>query len=541
MTEIASIFNDALAPVTPGPSSGCTGAPVKIAHIGCSLLKKPPVKMCVEIASNSRYVENLYSMRSDLSFISGVLGRDSTHPRFLNAYEDAKAAGIEVEFVTTEEVLPYQQEVCRLYLYSADGEVISLYSDSIGGGLFLISDVDGCPVNIDGSCYETLLFCEKMPAEEQRKLIEDAKNIYTEYNEVSYDEGEFFGILEIKSGDKLSSDALEMLKKLKGVKDIRTIKPEHPVARSRYRKPPFETSTEMIAYAEKTGYSLWQLAVEYEKALSGWTDEQVMDYAAYLLSVTEKSAARGLEGKGDMHGYVPNRTAQIQKKFESDNRIPMGAVDKGAPYALGIMEDSNASGTIVCIPTGGSSGIVPGAIYGVGKTMGKSRDEMIKALLVAGLMGVFMYKTRYNGNIGCQAEVGCATGMAAGALVYLAGGDVKTACDAATMGLQCLTGLVCDAVCATVQTPCFIRNMSGTAIAMVCANAAMGGLDALMPIEEIAEAMTVLGERMVENNCNYHGACDTPTAKKLEEEQKKRNTNLRSCNCNKSVECALDY
>lgn len=169
----------------------------------------------------------------------------------------------------------------------------------------------------------------------------------------------------------------------------------------------------------------------------------------------------------------------------------------GAPYALRIMEDSNASGTIVCIPTGGSAGIVPGAIYGAAKTLGKGRDETVKALLVAGLMGVFMYRTRYNGNIGCQAEIGCATGMAAG-------------------------GLVCDAVCATVQVPCFIRNMSGTAIAMMCANVAMAGLDALMPIEEIAETMTVLGERMVEHNCNYHGCCDTPTAKKLEEEQEKR-------------------
>lgn len=529
MKEIASIFNDALAPVTPGPSSGCTGAPAKIVHIGCGLLGQPPVKMRVEIASNSGYVKNLYSMRSDLSFISGVLGRDSTHPRFVNSYEDAEAAGIEVEFVTTEEVLPYQQEVCRLYLYSADGDSISLYSDSIGGGLFLISDIDSCPVRMDGSCYETLLFCEHMTQEEQKHILEKVKNIYPEYNEINYTEGKRFGILEMKTGDEVSPDVQKSLKSLKKVNYVRTVKPEHPVARSRYRKPPFITSTEMIAYAEQTGYSLWQLAVEYEKALSGWTDEQVMNYAEYLMEVIESSAERGLEGKGDMHGYVPNRASQIQNAFESGNLIPMGIIDRSAPYALGIMEDSNASGTIVCIPTGGSSGIVPGAIYGVGKALGKSRAEMVKALLVSGLMGVFMYKTRYNGNIGCQAEVGCATGMAAGALVYLMGGDARKACDAATMGLQCLTGLVCDAVCATVQTPCFIRNMSGTAIAAVCANAAMAGLDALMPIEEIAEAMTVLGERMVENDCNYHGACDTPTAKRLETEQEKRNAGLRFC------------
>ncbi len=529
MTETASIFNDALAPVTPGPSSGCTGAPAKIVHIGCSLLGKQPVKMRVEIESNSGYVKNLYSMRSDLSFISGVLGRDSTHPRFVNSYEDAKAAGIEVEFVTTEEVLPYQQEVCRLYLYAADGEAVSLYSDSIGGGLFLISDINRCPVHMDGTCYEAVLFCEQMEEREKAGLVEKVKELYSGYNEVSYAQIEGLGILEIKSGDEFSPELIKKYEELENVKYVRTAAPEHPVARSRYRKPPFATSAEMLRYAKQTGYPLWKLAVEYEKALSGWTEERVMVYAEYLLGVTEASARRGLDEKGDMHGYVPNRAKQVNRAFLSGELIPLGAADAGAPYALGIMEDSNASGTIVCIPTGGSSGIVPGAIYGAAAALKKDRDEMVKALLVSGLMGVFMYETRYNGNIGCQAEVGCATGMAAGALVYLMGGNAKMACDAASMGLQCLTGLVCDAVCATVQVPCFIRNMSGTAIAMVCANAALAGLDALIPIEEIAKAMTVLGERMVENNCNYHGACDTPTAKELEAQQERRNEGLRFC------------
>ena len=71
--------------------------------------------------------------------------------------------------------------------------------------------------------------------------------------------------------------------------------------------------------------------------------------------------------------------------------------------------------------------------------------------------------------------------------------------------------------------------MTGTSIAMVCANAAMAGLDALMPIEEIAESMAVLGERMVQNECNYHGCCDTPTAQKIGMEMYKKSKKCESC------------
>ena len=408
MTDTASIFNDVLAPVTPGPSSGCTGAPFKISKIGCSLLGEKPVGMKLEIASNSGYVRNLHSMRSDLSFIAGVLGRSSTHPRFMNGYEDAESEGIKVEFTITDEVLPYNQDLSRLYLYGNNGAHISLYSESIGGGLFIISEVEGCSVNIDGTCYETLLFCDSQVCKNE-EITDKVKTEVPLCNDIRIGEGKDLSVIQIRTGDAISREVLEELGRMDGVKSVRTADPVHPIARSKYREPLFKTSGEMLEYAAKTGYPLWKIAVEYEKSLSGWTDEQIVKYADYLLKVTEESAKRGFEEKGDMHGYVPNRAGHVKKSFTEDKRLLfLGAIDKAAPYSLGIMEDSNASGTIVCIPTGGSSGIVPRVIYGVAEQLGKTRDERIKALLTAGLMGIFMYATKYNGNIGCQAEIGCA-------------------------------------------------------------------------------------------------------------------------------------
>ena len=130
-----------------------------------------------------------------------------------------------------------------------------------------------------------------------------------------------------------------------------------------------------------------------------------------------------------------------------------------------------------------------------------------------------MAETDYFGAYGCQAEIGCGVGMAAGALVGILGGSAKTACDAASMGIQSLLGLVCDSVCGASQVPCFIRNMTGTATALVCANAAMAGLDALIPLDEMVDTLMRVGTALRSARLNTMGANASPTGLRLEKEE----------------------
>ena len=98
-----------------------------------------------------------------------------------------------------------------------------------------------------------------------------------------------------------------------------------------------------------------------------------------------------------------------------------------------------------------------------------------------------------------QAEIGCGAAMAAAALVQLQGGTVRQACDAASMALQCLSGLVCDPVAGTVQVPCIARNMSATATAFTCANAVMAGFDPVIYYkqgEDLEETIKTLDTRV---------------------------------------------
>ena len=76
---------------------------------------------------------------------------------------------------------------------------------------------------------------------------------------------------------------------------------------------------------------------------------------------------------------------------------------------------------------------------------------------------------------GCQAEIGAASAMAAGALVFLQGGDEEQISHGAAMALKNLLGLVCDPVAGLVEVPCVKRNVIGAVNALSSADMAPGG------------------------------------------------------------------
>ena len=91
------------------------------------------------------------------------------------------------------------------------------------------------------------------------------------------------------------------------------------------------------------------------------------------------------------------------------------------------------------------------------------------------------------------------------------------------MTIQSLMGLLCDKNGGLVQVPCLSRNMTAASIAAACANATMAGVEALVPLEEIIEAMLQSGSALRAGGINRMGACGTATGCRLAAEQKARN------------------
>lgn len=320
---------------------------------------------------------------------------------------------------------------------------------------------------------------------------------------------------------------IRRLAEIDTIKKIRSLDPVHTVVIDPLLIPPFESSEEMIVFSEKHRLDLSQAAIKYEAALAGWSEDRVFSHAQKLWGIVKLSIEKGMEGNFDMNGVVTPKAAQLANSFGKQGMLPMGILDIAGPISLAIMEYSNSSGTILCIPTGGASGIVPASIYAAGVHFELSDEDMAKALMAAGMLGVFMSNGNNfcGGEFGCQAEVGCGAAMAAGALAYIMGGTPKQSCDSASMALQCLMGLVCDPVAGVVQIPCFARNMSSTAIAAMCANSVMAGFDAGIPFHEMFEAMKTVGKIV------YHsheiGASTTPTGCRMRDEQAIRDQILR--------------
>jgi len=148
-------------------------------------------------------------------------------------------------------------------------------------------------------------------------------------------------------------------------------------------------------------------------------------------------------------------------------------------------------GVIVAAPTAGSCGALPGAVLATAKSMGLSEDEAVKAMLAAGMIGVFIaaHSTFAAEVGGCQAECGSGSSMAAAAIVGLAKGNLDQAISAASVALQNSLGMVCDPIANRVEAPCLGKNVMAASNALSCANMALANYDHLIPLDEVIEAM----------------------------------------------------
>ena len=118
---------------------------------------------------------------------------------------------------------------------------------------------------------------------------------------------------------------------------------------------------------------------------------------------------------------------------------------------------------------------------------------------------------------GCQAEIGAASAMAAGAAVSLLGGTPDQMCHAAAMALSALMGLVCDPVAGLVEVPCVKRNVIGAMNAVSCADMAMAGITSRIPPDEVIDAMKAVGHAMSPDlrETGRGGLAGTPTGQRI--------------------------
>ena len=151
-----------------------------------------------------------------------------------------------------------------------------------------------------------------------------------------------------------------------------------------------------------------------------------------------------------------------------------------------------------------------------------SQHRILEALYVAsGIGAVIAYKACIAGaSGGCQAEIGTASAMAAGALVALRDGTGQQIGHAVAMALKNLMGLVCDPVAGLVEVPCVKRNVIGAVNAISAADMALAGIESRIPVDEVIDTMGEVGRRMpVEfRETALGGLAATPTGRRVKQQ-----------------------
>lgn len=186
------------------------------------------------------------------------------------------------------------------------------------------------------------------------------------------------------------------------------------------------------------------------------------------------------------------------------------------------MGESNACmKRIVAAPTAGSCGVLPAVLLSLEETGSYRTEQLVEALYVAaGIGGVIADRAFIAGAAGgCQAEIGSASAMAAGAVTWLRGGDGVQIIHAAALALKSLLGLACDPVAGLVEVPCIKRNVIGAVNALTASDLAMAGILSRIPPDEVIDAMRNIGRSMPSclKETGEGGLAVTPTGMQIKE------------------------
>ncbi len=260
----------------------------------------------------------------------------------------------------------------------------------------------------------------------------------------------------------------------------------------------FRNVAELVELAEKQEKKISELMIEQEMRISGRNREEIIFQMDHNLQIMEAAVERGLNGVKSRSGLTGGDALLLQTYIEKGSFLSGETLLDAVSKAVATNEVNAAMGMICATPTAGSAGVVPGTLFALQKRLNPTRDQMISFLFTAGAFG---FVVANNASIsgaagGCQAEVGSAAGMAAAAIVELAGGTPAQSAEAMAITLKNMLGLVCDPVAGLVEVPCVKRNAIGAANAMVAADMALAGITSRIPCDEVIEAMFNIGQLM---------------------------------------------
>lgn len=512
-----SLFNDVIGPVMRGASSSHCAAAQRIGRLALSMMNGEIERVLVEFETKGALATTHESQGSDMGLFGGLLGWDLTDERLLTYKQGMEESDIDLRI----EIHDFPASSPNIYKLTLEGGGArhELVADSTGGGMIEVLSIDGVALSMAGDCHETLIFLDGDHAALAARLATSFENAEV----LVLAEGR---AIEVKAQAFLDASARAALEAEFPITDWLEFEQVLPVASHAGTRLPFTTCEEMLAYNEGRDKELWELAVDYECARGRLEPEEVIEKMREIVRLLQDSVKIGLAGTEYEDRILGVQCEPFRERMQAGALLEAGMLNEIILQITAMMEVKSSMGVIVAAPTAGACAAAPCSILGAGKAMGLSELEMTRGLLAAGMIGGFIAtaSTFAAEKAGCQAECGAGSGMAAAALVGLAGGTLKQALAASSMALQNMLGLICDPVAKRVEVPCLGRNVLGASNAVSCANMALAGFDHVIPLDEVIIAMDGIGREMpCELRCTGLGGLSvTKTSLAIEDKLEKR-------------------
>jgi len=232
-------------------------------------------------------------------------------------------------------------------------------------------------------------------------------------------------------------------------------------------KYPYSTMKELRQHAEKNNLSIAKVILANETSVSGKSEAEVY---AFIDKITGAMVAIVKSGLNAPIAVLPGpvklttKAATVYKRAQDEQYQSDRGIGSLSAFALAGSEENARGHLVVTAPTGGSAGVMPALVYGLGEGARKLPPEKIRDGMLAAL--AVGYLCKHNATLaaaegGCQAEIGVASAMAAALVATAHDASPRVVENAAESALEHHLGMTCDPVAGYVQVPCIERCAFG--------------------------------------------------------------------------------
>ena len=283
----------------------------------------------------------------------------------------------------------------------------------------------------------------------------------------------------------------------------------------------FNKIEEILQIASEKNISFWEVIIKddmHERNVSFENSFERMTKMLDAMIEADKSYSPELRSQSGLSGGDGAKLEQFRKQ---ETRLIGTFLTMVMEKAVKMGESNACMKRIVAAPTAGSCGVIPAVLITYLEQKDSAKERIVESLFVAAGIGQVIANTASISGAegGCQAEIGSASSMAAGAITYLEGGTNEQIANAAALAMKNMLGLTCDPVAGLVEVPCIKRNVSGAVNAIIASQMTMAGIISAIPADEVFESMGRIGSLLPSclRETSGDGLATTPTAQAVVE------------------------